>query len=100
MENRDMDWIGPTCCANESDTETEQSEIQSACCCSLSPIYYHGGKVPDSRLPTSEKAVATQSLVTIRTQHGANGLSRAPSLVSARGPPRETLLSQHSLLQI
>lgn len=99
LQNRDMDWIGPTCCASESDTENEQTEIQSACCCSLSPIH-HAGKISDTRSLTSEEIVAPLSAIMMATYLDVDALTRVPSNVTARGPPRETLLSQHTLLQI
>ncbi len=99
MENGDMDWVGPTCCASESDTETEQSEIASACCCSLSPIY-HGSQVSDFRALSSDQIVATQPSLTTIANPQLDKRTRAPRQLVARGPPQETLLSQHTLLQL
>ncbi|MBL4635106.1 MAG: hypothetical protein JKY56_14635 [Kofleriaceae bacterium] len=99
MENGDMDWVGPTCCASESDTETEQSEIASACCCSLSPIH-HGSQVSNFRLPSSDQFVAVLPAMKTIANPRVDTLTRTPRRVVARGPPRETLLSQHTLLQL
>ncbi len=93
-----MDWVGPTCCASASDTETEQTEIASACCCSLSPIY-HGNQVSDFRVLPSDNLVVVLPAITIVNLQ-VDTLSHAPRRVVARGPPRETLFSQHTLLQL
>jgi len=99
MQNRDVDWVGPSCCGSESDTESEESEINSACCCSLSPLY-HSEQVSDSRLLSSERIVAMLSGQKTRASIRAGEGTRISKRVAARGPPQLTLLSQHTLLLI